>query len=126
MQTETTVPATKYEHESACPLISDHATVAEEFIEVFRELEDLAPVSVDWGAAGCGTCFNTDADIGVYWVAQNDAVDTMFIGYGSDTLPASAVAGMVQQAASNVGVETSWAGDTSKTVCLGSDDYYPR
>jgi hypothetical protein len=124
MQSETYAAATEYEHESACPLINDHARVSEDFLAVFRELEDLAPVSVDWGAAGCGTCFNTDADIGVYWVAQNDAVDMMFVGYGSDTLPSSAVAGMLQQAAEHVGVKSSWPGTTAKTVCLGSEDYY--
>lgn len=120
----TTTEAMEYEHESACPLISEHAEVSEDLLAVFRELEDLAPVSVDWGAAGCGTCFTTDADIGVYWVAQNDAVDKMFVGYGSDTLPDSAVAGMLQQAAEHVGVESSWSGTTSKTVCLGDGDQF--
>ena len=100
--------AEQHEHESACELITATAEVNTEFISVFEELNRLSDSSVGWGAAGCGGCFHTDADIGAFWVAQNDAVEKMYVNYGGDSLKDAKVAEMIMEAATNVGVDADW------------------
>jgi len=113
-------PATDYEHESACPLINDHARVAERFVGVFETLEAMTDAEVDWGAAGCNGCFHSDADIVAYWVAQHDAVESMWVGYGGAAGQAAA-AGHIMAAANECDVPVSWDGDTARKIKLGEE-----
>jgi hypothetical protein len=121
-----TASAEKYRHESACPLMDPHTEVAEQFIEVFREVNRRLPdnVTADWGASGCGSCFHTDAAMGLYWVAQHDAVDKMYVGYRPGPVPASELGELVAEAAEAVGVGFSWTGDISDVMVLGDGEHY--
>lgn len=113
-------------HESACGLQDEEHHIATDFVDVLREVAETTEYSVDWGAAGCGSCFHTQADIGLYWVAQNDATDDVPIGYGSNTdeLDTKDVGDMICEAAESLGVDYSWNGSSRSRVILGVDDYY--
>lgn len=126
MTQTTTAIAADYEHETACGLIDPESMVSMDFIEVFEALQSHTDLHVDWGAAGCGTCFHTDADIGVYWVAQRNAVDRMHVNYGStaDELTTEDVGHLLGEVAADLDVPYSWDGDTNHTFVLGDADYY--
>lgn len=124
-----TTPADAYLHDSACGLQDDNAQVRDDFIDVIEEtLKRTGPGrTTDWGAAGCGSCFHSDADAVIFWVAQGDSVDSMVLKYdvGDDSeMSRSDLGELIVDTAEDLGVAVSWNNDPSTCVFLGVTDRF--
>ncbi len=117
-----------YLHDSACSLYTEGHEIAEEFIEVIKEVADRAPVETDYGAAGCGSCFRTDDPTALFWTAQGgDSVDCLILKFDSedvDGFDRTELGSLIVNVAEEMDVDADWTGDTSDCVVLGDADFY--
>lgn len=126
------VLSTEHLHESACDLYADDHRIADDFIEVIEKVVQRAGaqgVDIDWGAAGCGSCFHIDEDEydgAVYWIAQNDGQEMESIKFDvtSDQMTREELGHLIVEVAEECSVPVSWNGDTSSSVFLGVEGYY--
>lgn len=118
-------PMSKYRHPSTCDSRGFEKMVNTDFVDVIRETAERAEFEVDWGAAGCGTCFETTADGALYWVAQNEAVEKMYVkhSHNSDQDPAY-LASLLAKVADEKGLDVSATSDADYSVVLGERNYY--
>lgn len=114
-------------HETACSLFEEGHYIADEFVDVIEEVEFSVDGSYDYGASGCGSCFHTDADAAVFWVAQGDASERVALKFDVDddaAITRQDLGGMICKAAEECHVPYSWNGDPQKCVILGEEDEY--
>lgn len=118
-----------YLHESACSLWEEDHRVHDLFIDVLERVVLDAPISVDMGAAGCGSCFNIDQEEysgAIYWVAQGDGYDKLAVKYDTvtDGFDATELGELITNVADTHDVQWSWSGSTMDSVILGVEGYY--
>ena len=122
-QTETTYSG-YWKHESACNLFETGHEVREEFVAVLKEVADMQDHEVEYAAAGCSGCAYSTAPSSLFWTAQGDATETMFVKYDSEEIERKELAECVLEAAETVGVPADWDGDEMSCVCLGDAEFY--
>lgn len=118
-----TVRSTEHVHESACPLLRDDHVIAREFLDVIETVAERSPVECDYGAAGCGTCFETDDPVGMYWMAQGlDDVETSLLTFTTDEneIADNELCRIILEVADELGVEARRLDDVS-CVVLGDN-----
>ncbi|MCG1001880.1 MULTISPECIES: hypothetical protein [Halobacterium] len=104
----------------SCGLHTKNHKVRQAFVDVLEHVDDLSDKNVSRRATGCGACTpDVDADILLTWIAQGSATETMFVNY-----PDKEAAELVLEAADDLGVESSWTGETKDCVVLGDDGFY--
>jgi hypothetical protein len=108
-----------YLHESACGLQEEGHQIQKRFIEVMREAAARWDGEVDVAAAGCGTCFNSDADGAYFWIAQGDATDTVWVNFDADDR--APFGQHLVDTANDLDVAVAWDGDARTCVLLGDD-----
>ena len=122
-----------YKHESSCSLMEPDHWIPDEFVEVLEtaasklEKYEDAVGETCVAAAGCGSCFHSDADVAFFWVAQNDMGEIAHVNYGhSDeiSLGFSRLMNALRDAASEHDIPISTPDSDSFTVVLGVDNYY--
>lgn len=116
-------------HETACGLQEGEHYVRDDLIDVIEHVERVVEkrgLTFDWGAAGCGSCFHTDADAAVFWVAQGDGTKDVALNFDStsDELSREELGDIILNCSDAQGVPASWNGDTSKCVIVGVNGAY--
>ena len=116
----------EYLHESSCGLQDDDSLVNDRFIDVLQYVVDNAEFDVIMAACGCGSCFHTNETGAVFWVAQGDSVESMFVKYDHESPDHDDMylAELIGEAAGNYGVPVSIPPDSSYTAVLGVQEYY--
>lgn len=112
-----------YLHETACGLQEEGHEIREEFVELIKEVASRADFSVDYGSAGCGSCFHSEDDAALFWVAQGDATDSLYLKYGSDGYT-DELLDLVGEVAEEMDVGYSRPPTSSLSIYLGADDRY--
>lgn len=117
-------------HESACGLQEEDHYINDDFVKVIEAVGDRCEqigLTFDWGAAGCGGCYHTDADASVFWVAQGDGRSDEALKFDvndNDLLSREGLGNMIVYVAEKHGVPVSWNGDTRKCVIIGTEGAY--
>lgn len=114
-------------HESACSLADEDHYIADEFVDVIEEVQFNVDGSYDYGAAGCGSCFVSDADAVIFWVAQNDASERVSLKFDVDDdadITRAELGRLICDTAEECHVPYSWNGDAGMCVILGEEDEY--
>lgn len=97
--------------------------IHDDFVDVIKRTADRVPFSCDYGAAGCGSCFRTDADAALFWVAQNDATESVALNYGQSDHTQDLIS-TVEEVAEEMGVPVSIPPNDGYTIMLGVEGYY--
>lgn len=78
---------------------------------------------VEVAATGCGSCFDTDATVGVFYTAQSPGTaQSLYLKYDVDDdadVTRYGVGAAIVGAAHAVGVPVEWDGDTSTAIHVG-------
>jgi hypothetical protein len=122
-QTKTTYSG-YWKHESACNLFETGHEVREDFVDVLKKVAGMLDHDVEYAAAGCSGCAYSTAPSSLFWTAQGDATDTMFVKYDSDVVERKELAESILEAAEDLGVPADWDGDEMSCVCLGDAEFY--
>lgn len=79
------VESERFKYQDACSLYSEGHVIAEEFADVLEALEEHL-TDVEVAATGCPSCFVSDADHAVWYVAQNpdNATERLAFKYDVD------------------------------------------
>lgn len=117
-------------HKSACSLADEEHVINDSFLEVIEEVASRAQsvgIDLDWGAAGCGSCFHIDEDEydgAIFWIAQNDAYDTVPLNYDVNedcSMTRLKLGDLICDVADDLHVLWSWTRNATKCVFLGTE-----
>lgn len=107
----------EFENEHSCGFEEDHE-IRTAFVDVLNRVRENTDYDVEYAATGCSTCCVMNADINIFWVAQHDATEFVYLNYGSDITQQENIAEMIIEAANELGISTEWDGSTQTAVKL--------
>jgi hypothetical protein len=106
-----------FKHQDTCSLFNPEHKVSDKIADLFEELGDRDIVVK---STGCGSCFHSDQDKVVFFVAQDRGVqDSLHLKYGTsddEEMSDKELACEILQAADEVGLDTDWNGSTARCV----------
>ena len=117
-----------YRYEDACSLYREGHLIPRQVADFLDALEDRFD-NIEVAATGCPSCFSSDAEVAVWYVAQSGGT-SIALRYDSDDdadMTDEEVGEVLTEVADDHEVDWSWDNDPAHSVMVGPGaDYYER